>query len=92
LDGNPPERTAMGTIPPKRSPRQRPDLTSSSAPADSGSRTPEAPDRPRKPRRWWPEPSTPLGAIFYAALGSVIFWFVSYVLAHVYIHIYLSWH
>ncbi len=55
-----------------------------------GSRTLKPPDQPGKPKGWWPAPSTPLGAVLYGVIGSLIFWLLVYVLHHV--HVYLSWH
>ena len=38
---------------------------------------------------WWPEPSTPRGAVLYAVLGGLVVWLLVNVLPHV--HIYISW-
>jgi hypothetical protein len=43
-------------------------------------------------RRWWPETSTPLGAVLYAVLGGLIVWLLVDVIPHIHIQISISWH
>lgn len=56
--------------------------------SDSESGTPGSPDQPGTPRGLWPAPSTPLGAVLYGVIGSLVFWLIVEVLHHVR----LSWH
>lgn len=47
---------------------------------------------PGKPRGWWPDASTPRGAVLYAVLGGLIVWLLVDVLPHIHIHITIAWH
>ena len=59
--------------------------------ADPRAPGPEPPARRKSPkRRWWPETSTPWGAVLYAVLGGLIVWLLVDVLPH--IHVSISWH
>jgi hypothetical protein len=60
---------------------------------DPGASVPESLARRTNPKgRWWPETSTPWGAVLYAVLGGLIVWLLVDVLPHVHIHISISWH
>jgi hypothetical protein len=46
--------------------------------------------QPGKPKsRWWPDASTPRGAVLYAAIGGLLVWLLVNVLPH--IHISITW-
>lgn len=64
------------------------DRNASAALSAPESRIPGPPDQPRKPRWRWPAPSTPLGAVLYTVIGSLIFRLILDLLQHVR----LSWH
>ncbi len=57
----------------------------------SGPRTP-APRSPRPDRHllYWPDASTPSGAVLYAIIGGLIVWLVVNILSHV--HVAITWH
>jgi hypothetical protein len=58
--------------------------------ARHGEPTPERPGQLGKPKsRWWPDASTPRGAVLYAAIGGLIVWLLVNVLPH--IHISITW-
>jgi hypothetical protein len=49
------------------------------------------PARPEEAKgRWWPETSTPWGAVLYAVIGGLTVWLLVNVLPHV--HVSISWH
>lgn len=54
--------------------------------SQSGLWTPETPGRTTKPRRLrCPEVNTPVGAVLYATLGSLVFWFLANLLSHIHV-------
>jgi hypothetical protein len=57
-------------------------------PGGRASRHPGCSEKPGG--RWWPDASTPWGAVLYAVLGGLIVWLLVNVLPHV--HIAISWH
>jgi hypothetical protein len=58
--------------------------------ARHGGPTPERSGQLGKPQsRWWPDASTPRGAVLYAAIGGLIVWLLVNVVPH--IHISITW-
>jgi hypothetical protein len=56
---------------------------------ETRSRESDSSDRPEKPRGWWPQRTTPMGAVLYGAIGSLAVWLLIELLSH--IRIYVSW-